>query len=168
MAFYVGCYQILADSLEPAHNDGPWALPDAPAQHMADTSNVEELFLNVTDMDVLPSQIQFGQDTWTDDEGFSPDHGAFDQFYIRDEAFYVRGFTATNGYTQTFYPAGGFYVRGFSPTDTWTPSFYPRGGFYVRGFAPTDFWTPMFYTGAGFYVRNFTPTDSWTEFYVGC
>jgi hypothetical protein len=137
---------------------------------MADTSNVEELFLDVTEMNVLPTQIQFGADTWTDDEGFSPDD-TFAEFYIKDESFYVRGFTATDSYTSDpgFYPATAFYVRGFSPTDSWAPSFYPRGGFYVRGFTPTDSWTPMFYGQSKFYVRNFTPTNSWSEFYVpGC
>ena len=164
MAFYVGCYQILADSLEPKTDHGPWAFPGNQDQHMADTSNVEELFLDVTDMDVLPTQIQFGGCEWTDDEGFSPDHGAFDQFYVRDEAFYVREWTSSSVYTQMFYPATGFYVRGFSPTDTWV-EFYMRGGFYVRNFTPTDLWSE-FYITDGFYVRNFTPTDKWSEFYV--
>ena len=167
MAFYVGCYTILADSLEPSHDHGPWALPDEPAQHMSDTNNVEELFLDVTDMNVLPTQIQFGSGEWTNDAGFDSDD-TFTAFYIKDEAFYVRGFSARDYFTPAFYPATGFYVRSFSPTDTWTPSFYPRGAFYVRGFTGRDTWTPMFYTGAGFYVRSFTPTDSWTEFYVGC
>ncbi len=166
MAFYVGCYQILADSLEPPHDHGPWALPDEPAQHMADTSNVEELFLDVTDMNVLPSQIQFGACTWTDDEGFTPDHGAFDQFYVRAEAFYVRGFTGTSGFVGGFYPATGFYVRSFSPTDTFTPMFYQTGNWYVRGFTGSDSFTPMFYQTGNWYVRGFTGVDSFTEFYV--
>ena len=169
MAFYVGCYQILADSLEPKHDHGPWALPENQDQHMADTSNVEELFLDVTDMDVLPTQIQFGADTWTNDEGFTPDHGAFDQFYVRGEAFYVKGFVGTDYFTNSFYtPTPSWYVRGFAGVDFFTASFYPAGGFYTRGFTGRDSWTPMFYGQSKFYVRSFNPTDSWTEFYVVC
>ncbi len=167
MAFYVGCYQILADSLEPKHDHGPWALPGDQDQHMSDTSNVEELFLDVTDMDVLPTQIQFGCDEWTDDEGFNSDD-TFTPMFYQTGGFYVRGFTATDFFTPMFYQTGKFYVRGFSPTDSWATTFYPSGGFYTRGFTPRDNWTPMFYGESKFYVRNFTPTDSWTEFYVVC
>lgn len=167
MAFYVGCYQILADSLEPAHDHGPWALPDAPAQHMSDTSNVEELFLDVTDMNVLPTQIQFGADTWTDDEGFNSDD-TFTPMFYQTGNWYVRGFAGADYFTPMFYQTGFFYTRGFSPTDYWATTFYPAGGFYTRGFTPTDTWTPMFYGESKFYVRSFTPTDSWTEFYVVC
>ncbi len=165
MAFYVGCYQILADSLEPKTNSGPWALPGDQDQHMADTSNVEELFLDVDDMDKLPEQIQFGACTWTDDEGFTPDD-TFTSFYVRDEAFYLRGFSATDWFSEFYIKDEAFYVRGFSPTDTWS-EFYMADGFYVRNFTSTDLWTE-FYVTDGFYVRNFTPTDSWTEFYVVC
>ena len=165
MTFYVGCYQILADSLEPKTDHGPWAFPDDQDQHMADTSNVEELFLDVTDMDVLPTQIQFGGCSWTEDEGFNSDD-TFTPMFYQTGNFYVRGFTATDSFTAAFYPATGFYVRSFSPTDTWT-EFYVRDGFYVRNFTPTDLWTE-FYVTDGFYVRNFTPTDSWTEFYGVC
>ncbi len=165
MAFYVGCYQILADSLEPAHDHGPWALPGDQDQHMADTSNVEELFLDVTDMDVLPTQIQFGAASWTDDEGALSDD--FTPMFYQTGDWYVRGFTGTDYFTPMFYQTGDFYVRGFTGVDFWTATFYPAGAFYVRNFTPTDVWTE-FYVTDGFYVRSFTPTDFWTEFYVVC
>ncbi len=163
--FYVGNYQILADSLEPKTDSGPWALPANQDQHMADTSNVEELFLDVTDMDVLPTQIQFGAATWTDDEGFTPDD-PYAEFYVKDEAFYVRGFTRTDYFTPMFYQTGDFYVRGFTERDFFTPMFYQTGNFYVRGFTPTDSFTPMFYQTGNFYVRSFTAVSFWSEFYV--
>lgn len=163
--FYFGSYQILADSLEPPTDSGPWALPDGfNEQHMSDTNNVEELFINVEDMDVVPTRIQFGSGEWTDDEGFTPDD-SFAEFYVRDEAFYVRSFTSTDYFVEFYVKDEAFYVRSFSPTDSWA-AFYIADGFYVRSFSPTDSWTPMFYQTGNFYVRSFTATDFWTSFYV--
>ncbi len=126
MAFYVGSYLILQDSIDLKHDSDNWELPDTTAHqgHMGQTSNVEELLIKPEDMDLLPTQIQFGIDEWSADEGFSPDHEAFRQFYVRDEAFYVRGFVPRDYWTPTFYPTGNFYVRNFTPTDLWS-EFYP-------------------------------------------
>ena len=165
MAFYVDCYQILADSLEPKTDSGPWALPADQDQHMADTSNVEELFLDVVDMDVLPTQIQFGCDTWTDDEGFTPSD-TFTAFYVKGEAFYLRSFTPIDFFSEFYIKDEAFYVQGFTATDSWTGMFYQTGNFYVRGFTPTDSFTPMFYQTGNFYVRSFTAVSFWSEFYV--
>jgi hypothetical protein len=167
MAFYVGCYVILADSLEPKTDHGPWALPDGfNDQHMADTNNVEELFINVDEMDVLPTQIQFGSGEWADDAGFDSSN-TFAEFYVRDEAFYLRGFTASDGYLQAFYPASGFfYTRAFTGVDFFTPMFYGSGGFYVRGWTSGTELYSQFYvkTQESFYVRSWTPVDFFYPF----
>ncbi len=169
MAFYVGCYQILADSLEPKHDHGPWALPGDQDQHMSDTSNVEELFLDVTDMDVLPTQIQFGACEWTDDEGFNSDD-TFSEFYVKAEAFYVRSFASTDWFSEFYVAAESFYLRSFSPTDTWATTFYPssESPFYVRGWTSGSELYSQFYvkTQESFYVRGWTSTDHWVSFYV--
>jgi len=161
MSFYAGKYLIDGDTLEPLHT-GAWFMPEAPKQHMAETSNVEELQVLPTDMDLVPTQIQFGACTWTDDEGFSPDHDAFGTFYVRGEAFYVRGFSAGDALYDTFYVGGtGFYVRSFTPATDIYDTFYVGGtGFYVRGFSAGDALYDTFYVGGtGFYVQSFTPVD---------
>ena len=161
MSFYVGKYLIAGDTLEPGHT-GAWFMPSAPKQHMAETSNVEELQVLPTDMNVLPTQIQFGACSWTDDEGFTADSDAFDTFYVRGEAFYVRGFTPGTGHYDTFYVGGpGFYVRGFTPGTGHYDTFYVGGtGFYVRGFTPgTGHYDTFYVGGTGFYVQSFTPVD---------
>jgi hypothetical protein len=122
-------------------------------------------------MDLLPTQIQFGIDEWTADEGFSPDHEAFRQFYVRDEAFYVRGFVPTDYWTPQWYPGGmEFYTGFFANIPTlWTtdPDFYPSENFYVRSFSGTDYFTDSFYTPEpAWYVRSFSPTGSLWNFYL--
>ncbi len=165
MAFYVGCYLISGDTIDLKHDSFSWAFPADSDQHMADTSNVEELLIFPSDMDVLPQQIQFGSETYTDDEGFVPDHGAFAQFYVRDENFYVRGFTAgTELYTQFYVKTQEqFYVRGFTPASELYTQFYVKTQeqFYVRGFtAGSDLYTQFYVkTQEQFYVRGFTATD---------
>ena len=144
MAFYVGKYLIDGDTIEPLHT-GAWFMPDAPKQHMAETSNVEELQVLPTDMDSIPTQIQFGACAWTDDEGFSADHDAFDTFYVADQKFYLRGFSVGTGHYDTFYVGGtGFYVRSFSAGTGHYDTFYVRdAAFYVQGFSPVDFFYPI-------------------------
>jgi hypothetical protein len=169
MSFYLGSYRILSDSLEPLHDHGPWALPDAPAQHMADTSNVEELFLDVTDMNVLPTQIQFGQCEWSDDEGFGDD--TFTEFYVKAEAFYLRSFFATDYFVASFYPNSepAWYLRGFTGVDFFIESFYPYSepSWYLRGFTGVDFFIESFYpySEPSWYLRSFAGVDFWAEFY---
>ena len=161
MAFYVGKYLIDGDTLEPGHT-GAWFMPEAPTQHMAETSNVEELQVLPTDMDLIPTQIQFGACSWTDDEGFTADHGAFDTFYVRDQKFYVRGFTPGTGHYDTFYVRGEhFYVQGFSPGTGHYDTFYVRGEhFYVQGFSPgTGHYDTFYVRGEHFYVQGFAPQD---------
>ncbi len=146
MAFYLGKYLIQQEEIAPKHDRDAWAFPDVPKQHMAETSNVEDLYINPEDMDLVPEQIQFGYASWTDDEGFSPDPAGYAQFYVRSEAFYVRGFTpATDLYSQ-------FYVK-------------TQESFYVRGFtAGSELYTQFYVkTQESFYVRGFTP---WSGFYV--
>ncbi len=163
MAFYVGCYLISGDTLNPKHDPDSWAFPADHDQHMSDTSNVEDLYINVTEMDVLPTQIQFGACEYTDDEGFAPDHEAFDQFYVKDEKFYVRGFTSgTELYSQFYVREEAFYVRGFSAGSELYSQFYVREeAFYVRGFTAGSDLYKQFYvkTQEAFYVRSFTATD---------
>ena len=161
MSFYVGKYLLDQDSLEPLHT-GAWFMPESPKQHMAETSNVEELQVLPTDMNVIPTQIQFGACTWTDDEGFTADSDAYGTFYTNAGAFYVRGFSAGDALYDTFYVGGtGFYVRGFAPADELYDTFYVGGtGFYVRGFSPaTQLYDTFYVGGTGFYVRSFTPFD---------
>ena len=166
MSFYVGKYLISEDTLSPKHDRDSWAFPADSDQHMADTSNVEELYINVEDMDVLPSQIQFGADEYTADEGFVPDHRAFDQFYVRDEKFYVRGFTAGSElYSQFYVRDESFYVRSFQAGSELYNTFYVRDeNFYVRGFsAGSELYTTFYVRAENFYVRSFAP---WSGFYV--
>jgi hypothetical protein len=168
MSFYLGCYLIEGDSLEPLHDGDSWELPDTTALsgHMSDTSNVEELLINPEDMDLLPTQIQFGACTWADDEEFNPTD-TWSEFYARDEAFYVRGFSPTD-YWAEFYPVDeSFYVRGFSPTDIWSEFYVADEAFYVRGFTANlpSLWAE-FYVTDGFYVRNFTATPELWQFYL--
>lgn len=162
MAFYIGKYLIQQEEIAPKHDRDAWAFPAVPKQHMAETSNVEDLYINPEDMDLVPEQIQFGYAAWTDDEGFSPDPAGYAQFYIRSEAFYVRGFTpATDLYGQFYVKAEAFYVRGFTPATELYNEFYMRSEFfYVRGFAPaTDLYSQFYVKDEAFYVRSFTPTD---------
>ena len=162
MAFYIGKYLIQQEEIAPKHDRDAWAFPDEPKQHLTDTSNVEELLIDPEDMDVLPSQIQIGFAAWTDDEGFTPDHAAFDQFYVRDEAFYIRSFTpGTELYGEFYVRQEAFYVRGFTPAAALYGEFYVRQeAFYVRGFTPASALYNEFYVRQeAFYVRSFTPVD---------
>jgi len=169
MAFYVGKYIIDQDSLEPRHT-GVWTMPDAPTQHMAETSNVEELHVLPTDMDSVPTQIQFGACTWSDDEGFAPDHDAFDQFYVTDEKFYVRNFAAGESLYSQFYVRGeAFYVRSWTSGSALYDTFYVREeNFYVRGWTSASDLYSQFYvkTQEFFYVQNWTPVDFFYPFSV--
>ena len=168
MAFYVGAYLILQDVLEPKYDRCNWQLPDVTSisGHMGDTSNVEELYIRPENMTLVPTQIQYGYSTWTADEGFTPDHGAFREFYVRDEGFYVRNFQGTDYWTDSFYtPLPSWYVRSFTGTDYFVDSFYtPEPSWYVRSFTGVDFFTEFYVTGS-FYVQNFTPTGSLWSWY---
>jgi hypothetical protein len=113
---------------------------------MSDTSNVEELLIDPEDMDLIPTQIQFGCAEWTNDEGWTPDD-TFTAFYVKPE---------------------NFYVRSFTPTDYWAGFYVADEAFYVRGFTPRYTWSEFYMPDESFYVRSFSPTDFWTEFYVGC
>ena len=166
MSFYVGKYLISEDTLSPKHDRDSWAFPADSDQHMSDTSNVEELLIDPEDMNVLPTQIQFGADEYTDDEGFVPDHKAFDQFYVRDEKFYVRGFTAGSElYSQFYVRQEAFYLRSFTAGSELYSTFYVRDeSFYVRGFAAgSELYTTFYVRDENFYVRGFAP---WSGFYV--
>ena len=166
MSFYVGKYLISADVIDPKHDPDSWAFPADSDQHMSDTSNVEDLYINVQDMDVLPSQIQFGADEYTADEGFSTDR-TYREFYVKtQEKFYVRGFTAGSElYGQFYVRQEAFYVRGFTPASALYNEFYVRQeAFYVRGFTAASALYKEFYVRQeAFYVRSFTP---WSGFYV--
>lgn len=163
MAFYVGKYLIQQEEIAPKHDRDAWAFPAIPKQHMAETSNVEDLYINPEDMDLVPEQIQFGFAAWTDNEGFSPDPAGYAQFYVRSEAFYVRSFTpATDIYSQFYVRDEAFYVRKFSPATELYKEFYVRQeAFYLRSFtAGTELYTQFYVkTQESFYVRSFTPTD---------
>ncbi len=162
MAFYLGKYLIQQEEIAPKHDRDAWAFPDAPKQHMAETSNVEDLYVNPEDMDLVPEQIQFGYASWTDDDEIASDPSDFSQFYVRSEAFYVRGFTpATDLYSQFYVRAEAFYVRGFTPATELYSEFYMRAeAFYVRGFTPaTQLYSQFYVRDEAFYVRGFTPTD---------
>ena len=167
MAFYVGCYLIDQDVLEPRHT--AWFMPDDATQHMAETSNVEELQILPTDMDSIPTQIQFGACTWTDDEGFTADD-PYKEFYPNPQAFYVRGFSAGTGYYQTFYPnPQAFYVRNWTSGTGYYDAFYPDpGAFYVRNWTSGSGQYREFYPNPqSFYVRNFSAIGTtWNTFYA--
>jgi hypothetical protein len=169
MSFYVGCYLILSDTIAPEHDSDSWALPDIYGHqgHMSDTSNPEELLIDPEDMDLLPTQIQFGCGEYTDDEGFNPDHEAYNQFYVKQEFFYVRGFEGRDyfsefymgddSFSEFYMPLEYFYVREFTGTDYFR-EFYMSADTFTEFYAPSE----------SFYVRNFSPTDYWVEFYVKC
>ena len=162
MAFYIGKYLIQQEEIAPKHDRDAWAFPDEPKQHMAETSNVEDLYINPEDMDLVPEQIQFGYASWTDDEGFSPDAAAFDQFYVRDEKFYVRSFTpGTELYNEFYVREEAFYVRGFTAGTELYSEFYMRAeAFYLRGFtAGSELYKEFYVRQESFYVRSFTPVD---------
>jgi hypothetical protein len=168
MSFYVGSYLILSDTIAPKHDRDSWELPDTTAHsgHMADTSNVEELLIDPEDMDLIPTQIQFGCAEWTDDEGWTPDY-PFAEFYVKAENFYVRNFSWSDQWSEFYSVDEAFYVRGFSPTDYWSEFYSIDEAFYVRGFSPTDYWSEFYMADEAFYVRNFTATPGlWTEFYA--
>ena len=167
MSFYVGCYLILSDTIAPKHDRASWSLPDTTAHsgHMSDTSNVEELLIDPEDMDLIPTQIQFGCAEWTNDEGWTPDD-PFTEFYVKDENFYVREFSPTDTWVEFYTADEQFYVRDFTPRFRYWTEFYTADeAFYVRGFSPTDYWTEFYTADEAFYVRNFTWTDQWSEFY---
>ena len=167
MSFYVGKYLISEDSLSPKHDPDSWAFPAENDQHMSDTSIVEDLYIKVEDMDVLPTQIQLGADEYTDDEGFSTDR-TYREFYVKtQEVFYVRSFTAGSElYSQFYVRQEAFYVRVFEKREQLYKEFYVRQEpFYVRGFTAGSELYNEFYvkTQEAFYVRSFTP---WSGFYV--
>lgn len=156
MAFYVGCYLIDQDALEPLHT-GAWFMPDAPTQHMAETSNVEELQVLPTDMDSIPTQIQFGACAWTDDDGSALSDGFTSMFY-QTGSFYTRSFSGTDlftefyigqvGFTEFYSPISSFYTISFSPVDFFTE-------FYTAPDSFTEFYSPV----SSFYIQNFAPVD---------
>ena len=164
MSFYAGKYLIDGDTLEPMHT-GAWFMPKAPKQHMAETSNVEELQVLPTDMNLVPTQIQFGACTWTDDEGFSADHDAFGTFYVGGTGFYVRQFdgidfftefyVTSDSFTEFYSPVSSFYTRSFTPVDFFTE-------FYAAPDSFTEFYSPI----SSFYIRSFSAVNLWSEFYV--
>ena len=169
MSFYVGKYLVSADVIDPKHDRDSWAFPADNKQHLSDTSNVEELLVFPKDMDVLPTQIQFGADEYTDDEGFSTDR-TYREFYVKtQEPFYVRGFTAGTELYNQFYvkTQENFYVRSFTARTNLYREFYVKTqeSFYVRGFtAGSELYTQFYVkTQEAFYVRSFTP---WSGFYV--
>ncbi len=167
MAFYVGPYLLLQDSLEPLHDGNVWELPDTAfhSGHLSDTSNVEELMINPEDMDLVPTQIQFGCTQWSKDAAVDPD--SWTPSWYASGNFYVRNFSPTD-YWAEFYPVDeAFYVRGFSPTDVWAEFYVADEAFYVRGFSVNlpSLWTE-FYISDGFYVRNFTATPELWQFYL--
>ena len=169
--FYLGCYLIQQDSLEPRHT-GAWLMPDLPTQHMAETSNVEDLNVLPTKMASIPTQIQYGCTLWTSDEGFSADD-PFKSFYVKtQESFYLIGFTAGSELYDTFYvkTQEPFYVIGFSAGSELYDTFYVKTqeSFYIQGFTAGSELYDTFYvkTQEHFYIRSFTPVDTWTEFYI--
>jgi hypothetical protein len=169
MSFYLGCYLILSDEIAPPHDSDSWELPDTTAHsgHMSDTSNVEELLINPEDMDLIPTQIQFGCAEWTDDEGWIPDD-PFAEFYVKDENFYVRDFIPRFRYWTEFYPGfdsfSEFYAPVLIPT-LWT-EFYPGADLFTEFYPPSSSgWVEFYVKDEAFYVRNFTWTDQWSEFY---
>ena len=165
MAFYVGCYLIDQDVLEPMHTN-VWDFPADHFQHMAETSNVEDLKILPTEMDQIPTQIQYGCTLWAEQEGLTPDE--YSEFYPNPGAFYVRGFSAGTGYYQGFYPnAQAFYVRSWTSGTGYYDTFYPNAGaFYVRSWSSGSGYYQGFYPNAqAFYVRNFTAIDPWNTFY---
>jgi hypothetical protein len=169
MAFYVGSYLIQQDSLDLKHDSLSWELPDTTALsgHMGQTSNVEELLINPEDMTLIPTQIQFGIAEWSADEGFEPDHEAYKQFYVRAEAFYVRGFTPVDYWTPQWYPGGSEFYTGLVANlpGLYTPMWYPGGGFYVRSFTPRDYWQTSWYASGAWTDSFYAPADEWSEFY---
>jgi hypothetical protein len=174
MSFYVGAYLILSDSIDPKHDRDSWELPDVYGHqgHMADTSNVEELLIKPEDMDLIPTQIQFGLAEYSADDG-DTSGGLYTQFYVKtQEKFYVRVFVGTDYFTESFYPNAepAWYTRSFTGTDYFTESFYPNSepAWYVRGFTGTDYFTESFYPNdePAWYLRGFTPTNFFSEFYA--
>ena len=164
--FYYGSYQILADSLEPPTDSGPWALPDGfNEQHMSDTNNVEELFINVEDMDVVPTRIQFGSGEWSADEGFDSDD-TYTEFYVAAEAFYLRSFSPVDWFSEFYVAAESFYLRGFSPVDSWAEFYIANEAFYLRSFSSVDSWAEFYIADESFYLRSFSAVSFWSEFYV--
>ncbi len=164
MAFYVGEYLIQQDSIDLKHDSLNWELPDTTAHsgHMGDTSNVEELLIRPEDMDLIPTQIQYGEAEYSADDGYTPDHDAYMEFYPKDEAFYVRPFVGTDWWTPQWYPGGSEFYTGIvvNLPGIWTPMWYPGGNFYTRNFVGRDYWTDSFYTPTpSWYVRNFTGRD---------
>jgi hypothetical protein len=136
---------------------------------MAETSNVEDLNILPTEMDSIPTQIQYGCTLWSETDFTADD--PYKQFYPNPQAFYVRGFAAGTGYYQQFYPnPGAFYVRGFSAGTGYYQQFYPNpGAFYVRSWTSGTGYYDQFYPNAGaFYVRGFSPTpeNQWNTFYA--
>ena len=165
MSFYVGKYLITEDTLSPKHDRDSWAFPADQDQHMSDTSNVEDLYINVEDMGVLPTQIQFGADEYTADEGFLPDHEAFDQFYVIDQKFYVHSFSAGSELYDTFYVKTDqtFYTRSFTAGMALYNEFYMKTNenFYLKGFSAGINLYNEFYmkTNETFYLQAFTARD---------
>jgi len=168
MSFYVCGWLINQDSLEPRYT-GAWFMPDVNTQHLAETSNVEDLNVLPTKMTSIPTQIQYGCTLWTSDEGFSAD-ATFKEFYVKtQESFYVVSWTSAVDLYDQFYPnAGAFYVQPWTSSTDLYDSFYPNAGaFYVQPWTSSTELYDQFYPNAGvFYIRSFTPVDTWTEFYV--
>lgn len=148
MSFYIGCYLILSDVIDPKHDHDGWAFPVTVGQHMSDTSNVEDLLIDPEDMDKIPTQIQYGACLWTEDEGFTPDYN-YDAFYVKtQEFFYVQGWTSgTALYNEFYVREEAFYVQGWTSSENIYGEFYiAPEPFYVQGFTPIDFFYPLQWT----------------------
>ena len=160
MAFYVCEWLVNQNSFNlPQDNDG-WAFPSAPDQHLSDTSNVEDLLIDPEDMILLPTQIQFGSEEWSFDESIADIN--WGEYYVRDEAFYVRDWTSGSAlYSQFYVRQEPFYVQGWTSSSTLYDEFYVRQeAFYVRGWTSSGLLYAEFYVQSEpFYVHNFTPVD---------
>jgi hypothetical protein len=162
MSFYSGCYLILQESLEPKHDHDGWAFPTTVFQHMAETSNVEDLLIDPENMSNIPTQIQYGACLWTSDEGFTPDYN-YDTFYVKtQEHFYVQGWTSgTALYSQFYVHPEFFYVQGWTSGTALYGEFYVREEkFYVQGWTSgTALYGEFYVLSEPFYVQGFTATD---------
>ena len=157
MAFYVGCYLILQDELDPKFGREDWAFPSNQDQHMWETSNVEDLLIDPEDMDIIPTQVQYGEDFWSDSESIADD--TWGEYYVAVEHFYIRDFTPTDFFAEFYMPAEAFYVQDFTPTDLFSEFYVAAEQFYVQDFSPVDFFTEFYVTAEAFYVQRFSPID---------
>ena len=135
MAFYLGKY-LIEDQDEIDSEDAGWCFPDRESdplsQHLKETQNVEELRVLPTDMNLIPTEIQAGGDSWDN------------VVFVSTGDFYPDDSMATGGWYNVsgVLDLTGFYLDVPPPIGGWynISAAIDLTGFYLEPVPPTGGW----------------------------